>query len=55
MTRDELRDLLVQAKKIIPKLEKAWKFLEDEQIIKLTETKQLPCDSCENKENKNGL
>ena len=56
MTRNELRDLLVQAKEIIPKLEKAWKFLEDEQIIELTEVKHLPCDSCEDKGGKfNGL
>ena len=47
MTRDELRDLIIQAKEIIPKLEKAWKFLEEEQIISATEVRQLPCDTCE--------
>ncbi len=47
MTRDELRDLIIQAKEIIPKLEKAWRYLEEEQIISATEVKQLPCDTCE--------
>ena len=63
MTRDELRDLITNAKKLIPKLEKAWKYFENEEIINLTETKQLPCDSCEdrkifersNKEKKDGI
>ena len=47
MTRDELRDLIIEAKTLIPKLEKAWKFLEDEEIVELTNIQQLPCDSCE--------
>jgi len=63
MTRDEFRDLIVNDKKLIPKLEKAWKYFEDEEIINLTETKQLLCDGCEdrkifersNKEKEDGL
>jgi len=53
MTKDELRDLIVEGKAVIKKLNHAWLLLEDEEIIELTEIKRLPCDSCE--EEKDGI
>ena len=56
MTRDELRDYIIEAKELISNLQKAWKSLEDEDIQAATETIHLPCDSCEvDKEDTNAL
>lgn len=47
MTKDELRDLLIEGQEIINKLTSAWLCLEDIEVVKATEIKQLPCDACE--------
>jgi len=55
MTKIELERLLVLAHKIIPMLEKAYRLLGDEEFEDKTSSFHLPCDACEDKENKNGL
>lgn len=47
MNKDELRDLLIEAKVIMDKLRDAWHCLEDIEIVKATDIVQLPCDACE--------
>ena len=55
MTKDELRDLLIEAKVLMAKLKDAWLHLEDAEIVKLTEIKELPCDACEVVEEKENV
>ena len=55
MTKIELEKLLVQAHKIIPRLEKVYRLMSDEEFEDKTSSIHLPCDSCEDKENKNGI
>ena len=48
MTRDELRDLLIEAKALIRKLERIWQQLDDVEL-EACEIGHLVCDSCEDK------
>ena len=50
MTKDELRDLIIETKELLSKLDIAWKRLSDKDIREATEIKHLPCDSCEEEE-----
>ena len=50
MNRNDLCDLILQAKTLIDTLTKAWLNLEDKDIEQATEQQQLICDSCEEKE-----
>lgn len=53
MTRDELRNLIIEAESLIKKLRKVWRVVEDIDIQKATETIHLPCDSCGEEEEDN--
>lgn len=47
MSKDELRDLILEAESLIKRLNNVWLHFEDEEIQKLTEIKPFPCDACE--------
>ena len=49
MSKDELRDLILEAEAVTKKLKKVWLHFEDEEIRAMTEIKALPCDACEGK------
>ena len=55
MNRIDLEKLLIKLHKIIPALERAYRLLSDEEIENKLGSIHLPCDSCEDKENKNGI
>jgi len=55
MTKIELEKLLIKLKQILPVLEKAYRLLSDEELENKTSSIHLPCDSCEDKGNKNGI
>lgn len=50
MSKNELRDLILEVEAITKKLKEAWAHFEDAEIRAMTEIKPLPCDACENKQ-----
>ena len=55
MTKIELEKLLILAHKIMPRLGKVYSLMSDEEFEDKTSSIHLPCDSCVDKENKNGI
>lgn len=49
MSKDELRDLILEAESLTSKLKAVWSHFEDEEIQRLTEIRPIPCDACETK------
>ena len=52
MTKLDLEKLLLKLHKMLPVLERAYRLLSDEEIENKIGSIHLPCDSCEDKENK---
>ena len=50
MNREELRDLIIEGKELIKKLNEVWRYVEDVEIREATETQHLICDACEEEE-----
>ena len=49
MTRDELRDLIIEAEELVYKMKLAWKYLDWDGEVEPSESQHLPCDSCKDR------